>query len=90
MKTGTVATVDLTLYNCNEKKIIVSHQKRPSPGKKVHRLPQMHTFGLIDLTASAVPEIGSSKYSTGTYKRCAAQHWEHKQWNRELTLKCKF
>ena len=27
--------------------------------------------------------------SKGTYECCAAQHYEHKQWNRELTLGCK-
>ena len=27
--------------------------------------------------------------SEGTYECCAAYHYEHKWWNRELTLKCK-
>ena len=27
--------------------------------------------------------------SKGTYECCVAQHYEHKWWNRELTLQCK-
>ena len=32
---------------------------------------------------------GQNKSIPYTYECCAAQHYEHKWWNRELTLKCK-
>ena len=58
--------------------------------------PRSNQGSKITLTARS-PSLGACNYPIftdrsifkGTCECCAAQHYEHKWWNRELTLKCK-
>ena len=63
--------------------------RKTSPGKRAH-----YYMSIMKEAHSKIRNYSerdeSFKKSKGTYECCAAYHYEHKWWNRELTLKCKF
>ena len=66
-------------------------------GNRTHDLRIRSTVTLPTEQRGRTEKVGDDlggelrrRESKGTYECCATKHYEHKWWNRELTLRCKF
>ena len=76
----------LTVMLCS----VDTYQNKVSADKYRFTMSPAQVYSSFKLTADQVPVFDwiAGSYQV-RYECCAAQHYEHKWWNRELTLKCK-